>query len=71
MCTDVIFYPGDQGGDRGICKQWCPRIKQEATAPAAWGAYVKGIRGDYNNVVGLPVARLIYETKKIGINLKG
>ena len=32
----------------------------------AWGAYVKGIRGDYNNVVGLPVARLIYETKKTG-----
>ena len=36
-----------------------------------WGAYVKGIRGDYNNVVGLPVARLIYETKKLGINLRG
>ena len=37
----------------------------------AWGAYVKGIRGDYNNVVGLPVARLIYETKKLGMNLRG
>ena len=30
---------------------------------------VKGICGDYNNVVGLPVARLFYEMKKLGIEL--
>lgn len=29
--------------------------------------YVKGIRGDYNNVVGLPLARLYHEMKKLGI----
>jgi septum formation protein len=33
--------------------------------------YVKGICGDYNNVVGLPVARLIHELKNIGIDLRG
>ena len=35
-----------------------------------FGIYVKGINGDYNNVVGLPVARLFYEMKKSGINLR-
>ena len=34
-----------------------------------WGIYVKGICGDYNNVVGLPVARLFHEMKKLGISL--
>lgn len=31
-----------------------------------FGKYVKSICGDYNNVVGLPVARLYQEMKKIG-----
>jgi len=30
----------------------------------AFAAYVKGIAGDYNNVVGLPAARLYQELKK-------
>ena len=34
-----------------------------------FGIYVKGICGDYNNVVGLPVGRLVYELKKIGITI--
>ena len=31
----------------------------------AFAAYVKGINGDYNNVVGLPIARLYHELRKI------
>lgn len=32
-----------------------------------FAVYVKGIAGDYNNIVGLPVARLYQELKKNGI----
>ncbi|MCR4903941.1 MAG: Maf family protein [Butyrivibrio sp.] len=30
-----------------------------------FGVYVKGIRGDYNNVVGLPVSKLFHECKRL------
>ena len=33
--------------------------------------HVKGIHGEYTNVVGLPVGRLFYELKKLGIELRG
>lgn len=71
-CTDVTFYPvsteeieayvetgdsADKAGSYGI--------------QGPFGIYVKEIRGDYHNVVGLPVARLLYEGKKLGINLRG
>ena len=36
-----------------------------------FGIYVKGICGDYNNVVGLPVGRLVYELKQLGIDIRG
>lgn len=31
-----------------------------------FGKYIKGIKGEYANVVGLPIARLYYELKRIG-----
>ena len=71
-CTDVSFYPVTEEEIKEYVNSKDPMDKAGSYGiQGAWGAYVKGIRGDYNNVVGLPVARLIYETKKIGINLKG
>ena len=71
-CTDVIFYPVTQEEITEYVNSKEPMDKAGSYGiQGAWGAYVKGIRGDYNNVVGLPVARLIYETKKLGINLRG
>lgn len=71
-CTDVIFYPVTEEEITEYVNSKDPMDKAGSYGiQGAWGAYVKGIRGDYNNVVGLPVARLIYETKKMGINLRG
>ena len=36
----------------------------------SFGMYVKGICGDYNNVVGLPAGRLLFEFKKLGIDIR-
>lgn len=71
-CTDVIFYPVTKEEIAEYVNSKDPMDKAGSYGiQGTWGTYVKGIRGDYNNVVGLPVARLIYETKKLGINLRG
>ncbi len=66
--TEVEFYPMtneeihsyvesgdcmDKAGAYGIQTQFC--------------VYVKQIRGDYNNVVGLPIARLYHELKRMNL----
>jgi septum formation protein len=35
-----------------------------------FASYIEKIDGDYNNVVGLPVARLYQELKRIGFDLQ-
>lgn len=71
-CTDVTFYPVSEEEIRSYVKTGEPMDKAGSYGiQGLFGVYVKGICGDYNNVVGLPVARLFYEMKKLGIHMKG
>ena len=71
-CTDVTFYPVSLEEIQAYVKTGESMDKAGSYGiQGAFGIYVKEIKGDYNNVIGLPVGRLLYETKKMGINLKG
>ena len=71
-CTDVTFYPVSENEIRAYVNSGEPMDKAGSYGiQGTFGVYVKGICGDYSNVVGLPVARLLYETKKQGIDLRG
>lgn len=70
--TDVTFYPVSDEEIRTYVATGEPMDKAGSYGiQGLFGIYVKGICGDYNNVVGLPVARLFYEMKKSGIDLRG
>ncbi|MCI5901116.1 MAG: Maf family protein [Blautia sp.] len=70
-CTDVTFYPVTEEEIRAYIRTKEPMDKAGSYGiQGGFGIYVKEIRGEYSNVVGLPVARLLYETKKAGIDLR-
>ena len=70
--TDVTFYPVSREEIQDYIATGEPMDKAGSYGILGlFGIYVKGICGDYNNVVGLPVARLFHEMKKSGINLRG
>lgn len=69
--TDVTFYPVSREEIQDYVSTGEPMDKAGSYGiQGLFGIYVKGICGDYNNVVGLPVARLFYEMKQAGISLK-
>lgn len=71
-CTDVTFYPVSEEEIEAYVETGDPADKAGSYGiQGPFGIYVKEIRGDYHNVVGLPVARVFYEGKKLGINLRG
>ena len=60
--TDVTFYPVSDEEIREYVATGEPMDKAGAYGiQGKFAAYIKGIEGDYNNVVGLPVARLVHE----------
>ena len=65
-CTDVDVYPmTEQEVEEYISK---PEPYDKAGAygiQGSFGIYIKGIRGCYYNVVGLPIARLVHELKEM------
>lgn len=70
--TDVTFYPVSDEEIRAYVATGEPMDKAGTYGiQGIFGIYVRGICGDYNNVVGLPVARLFYEMKKSEIDLRG
>lgn len=69
--TDVTFYPVTEQEIRDYVKSGEPMDKAGSYGiQGAFSIHVKGICGDYSNVVGLPVARLLYEMKQHGIDLR-
>lgn len=70
--TDVIFYPASEKEIRGYTATGDAMDKAGSYGiQGPWSIFVKGICGDYNNVVGLPVARLFQEMFHAGIDLRG
>ena len=66
-CTQVEFYPMTEVEISEYIDSKEPMDKAGAYGIQGLGArFVKGIRGDYNNVVGLPVGRLYQELKSQG-----
>lgn len=67
-CTDVTMYSMTQEDIKRYVDSGEPMDKAGAYAiQGLCAAYVQGICGDYNNVVGLPVGRVWQELKKRGL----
>ena len=68
--TEVAFYPLDAEEITRYVESGKPLDKAGSYGiQGSFATYVREIRGDYNNVVGLPVGRLYQELKKLGISL--
>ncbi len=66
--TDVEVYPMSDREIWAYIRTGEPMDKAGAYGiQGSFCLYVKGIRGDYQNVVGLPVSRLYDEMKKLGL----
>lgn len=62
--TDVHLYPMSDGEIRAYADSADPMDKAGAYGiQGIFAAFIKGIDGDYNNVVGLPVGRVYQEIK--------
>ena len=67
-CTRVNCYDMSEAEIEGYLDTDEPYDKAGAYGiQGTFGKFVKGIDGDYNNVVGLPTARLYQEMKKHGL----
>ena len=67
-CTDVTMYSMTEEEIRKYVDSGEPMDKAGAYAiQGLCAAYIQGICGDYNNVVGLPVGRVCQELRKRGL----
>ena len=64
--TAVSVYPLEDDEIRAYVAGGDPMDKAGAYGiQGPFGAYIKGIRGDYTNVVGLPLGRTVMELKRL------
>lgn len=69
--TRVTFYPMTKAEIQSYIETGEPMDKAGAYGIQGKALiFVKEIQGDYNNVVGLPVARLYQELKEMGLEPK-
>ena len=69
-CTDVTMYDVSDREIDEYVSTGEPMDKAGAYAiQGGYARYIRGINGEYNNVVGFPVARMIYELKCEGIKI--
>ncbi|MCH5258926.1 MAG: septum formation protein Maf [Lachnospiraceae bacterium] len=67
-CTDVTIYAMTEDEIRKYADSGEPMDKAGAYAiQGLFAAYIQGVCGDYNNVVGLPVGRVYQELKNRGL----
>ena len=67
--TDVTFYPVSEEGIRRYVAGGEPMDKAGSYGiQGSWAWHVRGINGDYYNVVGLPVPRLLRQLTECGIS---
>ena len=67
-CTDVSFFPMSDAEIAAYVATGEPMDKAGAYGiQGRCAAHIAGIRGDYNNVVGLPVGRLYQELREKGL----
>lgn len=63
--TDVTFHPTSEAEIHSYIASGDPMDKAGAYGiQGPYAVHIRGIKGDYNNVVGLPIARLYQELKK-------
>jgi septum formation protein len=66
QCTNVNIYPmSDREINNYISTSDCYDKAGAYGIQGEFAIYVKSIDGDYNNVVGLPIARLYHELQKL------
>lgn len=66
--TDVEVYPMTMEEiEVYVATKECEDKAGSYAIQGLFSPYIKGISGDYNNVVGLPVARIYQEIKKLGL----
>lgn len=68
--TEVIFHELSDEGIRHYVEQYKPLDKAGAYAIQEWIGVtgIKGVRGDFYNVMGLPVSRVVQEIGRISLS---